>query len=338
MNAHDIRRHFYTSVVSNAFPPPPPQDGADPVGPLTGFGSASPPPPPGPSPRQEHWAFAAPPPPTEYYYAVEGPDDPLVSTDLPSWFSKVFAGMRRSWKSLLIYRLMALVPTVLLGIAIKPVVRPSKGLRSLLGRSPSALGLVSALMGLVIYVISTGAAAHVLARDAVSESEGSSSRTGWWQGLRFGFSRFWSMFGWSVAAGLAIYLGLLFCVLPGIYVDVIFHATFAGVVAFERPLSVIRRCFELIKGHWWEMFGRSFLVSLAAAAVALGFGFLTGGFTLAARRARAASLGSNILLNVINVPFAMFLSVSAVVTYAELRRKLEPISSAQLAAESVAPS
>lgn len=216
--------------------------------------------------------------------------------------------------------------------------RPSKGLRSLLGRSPSALGLVSALMGLVIYVISTTAAAHVLARDAVSESEGSSSRTGWWQGLRFGFSRFWSMFGWSVAAGLAIYLGLLFCVLPGIYADVIFHATFAGVVAFERPLSVIRRCFELIKGHWWEMFGRSFLVSLAAAAVALGFGFLTGGFTLAARRARAASLGSNILLNVINVPFAMFLSVSAVITYAELRRKLEPITSAQLAAESVAPS
>jgi hypothetical protein len=336
VNARDIRRHFYTSAVSNDFPPPLPQDGPEPLGTRPDFGSAPLPPPD--DGRQEHWAFAAPPPPTEYYYEVEGPDDPLVSTDLSSWFSKVFAGMRRSWKSLLIYRLMALVPTVLLRIAIKPVVRPSTGLRSLFGQSPSALAILSSLTGVVVYVVSTTASAHVLAHDAVSEGEGSSSRTGWWQGLRFGFLRFWPMLGWSVASCLSIYLGMLFCVLPGIYLEVIFRATFAGVVAFERPSSVIRRCFALMKGHWWEMFGRAFLVSLAAAAVIACVGFVSGGFTLAARRARAASLRSNILLNVINVPFAMFLSVAAVVTYAELRRKLEPVTSAQLAAESALPS
>jgi hypothetical protein len=332
VSARDIRRRFYTSPVSNDFPPPPPEDGPESFGTRPDLDSA--PPPPADAARQEHWAFAAPPPPTESYYEVEGPDDPLVSTDLSSWFSKVFAGMRRSWKSLLIYRLMALVPTVLLRIAIKPVVRPSTGLRSVLGQSPSALGLASGLMGVVVYVVSTTASAHVLAHDVVSDSEGSSSRTSWWQGLRFGFSRFWPTLGWSAAASLAIYLGLLFCVLPGIYVDVIFHATFAGVVAFERPSSIIRRCFALIKGHWWEMFGRSFLVSLASTAVIVGVSFVNGGFTLAARRARAANLRWNILLNVINVPFAMFMSGAAVVTYAELRRKLEPVTSAQLAAES----
>lgn len=335
---------FYTSIVSNAFPPPPPQDGPEPSGTRPGFGSAPPPPPPPPPSPQAHWAFATPPPPPPpagYYYGGVGADDPLVSTDLSSWFSKVFAGMRRSWKSLLIYRLIALVPSILVAIALrgvtKQIAQPSRNVRFTIGGGALVLTMVSYLSSIVIYAVSTAASAHVLAHDALSESQGSSARVDWQQGLRFGFSRVLPMIGWSLATGLLVGVGFLFCLVPGIYLGVIFFGTLTGVVAFERPSSVVSRCFELMKGNWWEMFGRALLVVVGLIVVSCGIGLLSGGFTIATSGSTTGSVGSIFASSLLNIPIAMFLSVAAIVTYAELRRKLEPISSAQLAAESAIP-
>jgi hypothetical protein len=265
-----------------------------------------------------------------------------VSTDLSSWFSKVFAGMRRSWKSLLVYQLIALVPSMLIGIALRDFnnqfASKSPNGPFTLGRGLLVLTLVSSLTSIVIYAVFTAASAHVLALDAVAERQGSASRVRWQDGLRFGLSRVLPMLGWSIATGLLVIVGYVFCLLPGIYFAVVFYGTLTGVVAFERPSSVVNRCFELMKGNWWEIFARFLLVGVARAIVSFGVGLLSGGFSLAARRSRASSFGSIIASKVTNVPFTMFVSVAAVVTYAELRRKLEPISSAQLAAESAIPS
>jgi hypothetical protein len=332
-------------MVSNAFPPPPPQDGPEPVGTRPSFGSPPPPPPPPPPAGPlEHWAFATPPPPPPvgYYYGGDGADDPLVSTDLSSWFSKVFAGMRRSWKSLLIYRLIAVVPSILIAIALRgftnQFAQTSRNIRFTIGGGALVLTLVSYLSSIVIYAVATAASAHVLAHDALSESQGSSARVDWQQGLRFGFSRVLPMIGWSLATGLLVGVGFLFCLVPGIYLGVVFFATLTGVVAFERPASVLSRCFELMKGHWWEMFARALLVLVAIFIFSCGVGLLSGGFSLATRGSATGSVGSIIASSVLNIPLAMFMSVAAIVTYAELRRKLEPISSAQLAAESAIPS
>jgi hypothetical protein len=249
--------------------------------------------------------------------------------------------MRRSWKSLLIYRLIALVPSILIAIALSSftsqLAQPSRNVRLTIGGGALVLSLVSYLSSIVIYAVSTAASAHVLAHDAAAESQGSSARVSWQQGLRFGISRVLPMIGWSIATGLLVIVGCIFCVLPGIYLGVIFFGTLTGVIAFERPSSVLSRCFELMKGNWWDMFGRALLVGLGLIIFSCGIGLLSGGFTLATSGSTTGSVGSTIVSSVLNIPIAMFLSVAAIVTYAELRRKLEPISSAQLASESAIP-
>jgi hypothetical protein len=250
--------------------------------------------------------------------------------------------MRRSWKSLLIYRLIALVPSILIAIALSgftnQIAQPSRNVRLTIGGGALVLTLVSYLSSIVIYAVSTAASAHVLAHDAAAASQGSMARVTWQQGLRFGFSRLLPMIGWSIATGLLVIVGSLFCLLPGIYLGVVFFGTLTGVVAFERPSSVVSRCFELMKGNWWDMFGRALLVVVGLFLFSCGVGLLSGGFSVAASRSTTGSAGSTILSSVLGIPLAMFLSVAAIVTYAELRRKLEPISSAQLAAESAIPS
>jgi hypothetical protein len=246
--------------------------------------------------------------------------------------------MKRSWKSLLIYRLIALVPSIVIAIALSgftnQFAKTSSNVRLTIGGGALVLTLVSYLSSIVIYAVSTAASAHVLAHDAAAESQGSAARVSWQDGLRFGVSRLWPMIGWSIVTGLLTIVGSILCLLPGIYLGVVFFGTLTGVVAFERPSSVVSRCFELMKGHWWDMFGRALLVVIGLLVFSCGIGLLSGGFTVATRGSGTASTGSTILSNVLSIPIAMFLSVAAIVTYAELRRKLEPVTSAQLAAES----
>jgi hypothetical protein len=281
-------------------------------------------------------------PPVEFSDLPLGavPDDPLVSVDFSSWFSKVFAGMRRSWKSLLIFQLLVLVTSSILALALRAansqfVQTSSNGRKSI--RGVVVVALVSYVCAFAIRAVPEVASAHVIAHDAASHTQGDSSRTGWRQGLRFGFSRSVPMIGWSIATSLLTIVGSVFCLLPGIYLAVAFWGTLTGVVAFERPPSVVGRCLELMKGHWWQVVARALLVAVARLAVGHVVSLLTGGFSPAARRARANGIGSTIVSNVLNVPFGMFVSIATIITYAELRRKLEPITSAQLAAESALP-
>lgn len=74
---------------------------------------------------------------------------------------------------------------------------------------------------------------------------------------------FWRLLGTSALAGLITVVGIMLCIVPGIYFGVVLSTAFA-IVVFERKqaLDAISYCFELIKNEWWITFATFLVVFL----------------------------------------------------------------------------
>ena len=75
-------------------------------------------------------------------------------------------------------------------------------------------GLVTALAGLLMFLVLTGAITRAVAAEVAGEDPGLE------QSYRFGFQRIWSVLLVSVLVGLATVGGLILFVIPGIYIGV----------------------------------------------------------------------------------------------------------------------
>jgi hypothetical protein len=272
-------------------------------------------------------------------------NDPIVPTDFGSWFSKVFAAFGRSWKSLLILHALALVPTVVVSAVQQVLLRNqfndgtfTSGTRlTFFGAATGVtllLALVAGILSLILRAAASVATAHIITRDAVAEAAGDPTRVDWKDGLRFARGRIGAMIGWSLLTGLLTVLGFIACIGPGIWLGVVFFSSLTGVIAFERG-KPFERCFALIKGQWWSMFGRA----AAMIGIAWGVQFITSlvlavlfGTSLGTR-STAGIFTMQILSVAVGLPIAMLLSIAAVIAYAELRSKQQATSAGLLAHE-----
>ena len=103
---------------------------------------------------------------------------------------------------------------------------------------------------------------------------------------------FWMYFGAGILVSLMIGAGIVFLIIPGIYLAVAVSFTFM-VVTMERVDAgkAIGRSFDLIKGNWWSTFGyylvnvliQSLIIyTIALPLSALNITFLTGYFATGA--------------------------------------------------------
>jgi hypothetical protein len=83
---------------------------------------------------------------------------------------------------------------------------------------------------------------------------------------------FFRIIGFSILSGLAVFFGLILCVLPGIYLIVVFFIGLS-IMIFEdiSILDAFSRCFKLIKDNWWITFATILVFSILIAI--LGFIF-----------------------------------------------------------------
>ncbi|QAA80234.1 hypothetical protein EI546_00135 [Aequorivita sp. H23M31] len=74
---------------------------------------------------------------------------------------------------------------------------------------------------------------------------------------------FWRLIGTSFLVGILTVFGMMFCVIPGIYLGVVFSIAFA-IVVFEKKevTQTISYCFTLIKGEWWITFANLLVIFL----------------------------------------------------------------------------
>jgi ABC-type multidrug transport system fused ATPase/permease subunit len=100
------------------------------------------------------------------------------------------------------------------------------------------------------------------------------------------------LIGVGVIAGLAIGIGLLLFIVPGLILLTIW-AVIAPVIVVERSGvgAAFGRSRELVRGNGWQVFGVIFVVFLIAAVVSLVLGAIGAGIS--------SSFGMRILVNLI---------------------------------------
>jgi hypothetical protein len=181
--------------------------------------------------------------------------------------SAAFQLYQRYWRTVLAIAAVVVVPFTLLQYLLGHAVRvtgvaTSNGVAVTSSWRVGLAGLVTALAGVVMFLVLTGAITRAVAAEVAGEDPGVE------QSYRFGFHRFWSVLLVSVLVGLATIAGLILFVIPGIYIGVRLCVSIeALVVEGRRGTQAMGRTWELVGGHWWHAFGTLLVAALLTGLV-----------------------------------------------------------------------
>lgn len=137
---------------------------------------------------------------------------------------------------------------------------------------------------------------------------------------------FWSIIGLGILVGIMIFIGLMFCFFPGVYLWVPLTLSFSLLVF--RNLSVgdsISESFALVKDEWWMTFITMFVVFLVLTIASYAFSLPAMIYTWVKM---GISIGENdfasgdfffqdpiyIALNIVSYAFQYFLNLISLIT------------------------
>jgi len=221
-------------------------------------------------------------------------------------------------------------PTVVLGAALLLTALPRLAFSyfvNVLRLSPvltvgKAIGL--GLSGFVAGLIFQSLAIGCITRATVAYSQGRWASPG--ECLEIAFRRVIPIVVVSILFSLAVLLGFMLLLLPGIFIAVAWAVIVP--VTVEEPVSIsqaFERADELTRGARWTIFGLALLVIL----IAMGIGFVVGflgllilGFSYR-DPAAASSVGPMLLSLVVSTIEAAFLAALQTALYVELREAKE---------------
>jgi hypothetical protein len=265
--------------------------------------------------------------------------DPLISPDYSGWWQRAVAVVRTSWRQLVaLQAILAVITFGLQGTAAVVVALATRDAdrtdQPPLGDVLAAGGLAgaAALIGILLSTLATLAAVHIVVQTAAGGQPRLASC------LAGAARRLFPMIGWEILAGLIIFAGICACILPGIYFVAVF-AIIAPVVAVERG-GTISRCFKLFHGNLG--------VSVARVATIIGLGLagrllaaVTGAIGGAITDPTSATTPALVISELVGSAVAVAISgVLRVLTdpltvgaYADMRARVEPLSSSVIAQE-----
>ncbi len=281
-----------------------------------------------------------PPVPPPYGYVVPvsqyGAPDPLVTSvteGFSGWFNRVFAVLRRNWRSLLLISWTTFVaPIAVLAIVVvvvfgRLVVLPEPGS----SQSPT---FDSALLGTVILIGCAGAAIAGFAtcvaqaatvwsitREAAGQPGSIGAALGY--GLRNGFR----LFGWGLLYGLLILAGTCACFFPGLYFALA-GCLYVPVALYRRGMSPISTSFSLINRNFGASLGRMAVLLLILYGVQTTLAVPVQLLSFESRPVVAISL--SVALQILTAPLALVPTVGSSLLFAELWNRQSPITVADL--------
>lgn len=296
--------------------------------------------PPGQPPQFRYGGYGQPPP--GYGYLVPAPalvqsgaGDPLVTSvteGFSGWFSRLFAVLGRSWKSILLISWATFgVPVAVLALVVgltvdRLVVMPAPGSSQAPTFNGSLVGtiFVVALVGALVggYLTASAQAATVWA--VTREAAGRPAPLG--AALGYGFRNGVRLFGWSLLFGLMVVAGTCACIVPGIYLGVA-GCLYVPVALYRRGMSPIGTSFSLVNKSFWAALGRMLLLLLMVYGVQL---VLSVPAQIVGSGSRVAGVVLSVVVELVTAPLALVLTVGTVLLFAELWNKRLPTSTAEL--------
>jgi hypothetical protein len=186
--------------------------------------------------------------------------------------------------------------------------------------------LISVPLMLIGFVIATGSITYI-----VSEAyQGRSADLG--DGMRRALARGLPVTGTVVLSLLAIGVGLVLCIVPGVILGMMFFAAVPVVVLEGRgPIEAMQRSSDLSKGALGQIFVVLLVAGLISALPGYGVSFLSMAATYA-KPSPALDVVSAVLRLLMNAVLAPFSSAAAVLLYYDRRIRTEAFD-VQLAAE-----
>jgi hypothetical protein len=271
------------------------------------------------------------------YYAP--PDDPLISADYNGWWSRSFRLLKAVWREAALIQTLWVVPSVVLGAIFSFAVN---GLFSDLTNTPDtaepdwhpfvrlAIYLVPlALLSGLLAVLASLATFHLVVQAALGRPLSVPAA------LRVAVRRIPAYLGWGFVGGLATLAGFVCCILPGYYVSVVL--TILPVVVLLERGRAVARCFRLFHARVGDalarlitMLGLSMVVGVVAqlliAIMGVPFGVFSGDGV-----SEPALFAVSIAGLLLTAAIQLVLAPMHVTTYADMRARHEPFTTADLA-------
>jgi hypothetical protein len=251
-------------------------------------------------------------------------EDPLVTPateGFNGWFRRLFATLRRSWRSLVLISLttyaapVALV-SALLALASRNLVVAADGT----ARTSFDTGLLATIvlgaLGAVLvtsFLTAVGNAAAVWS--VTREAAGHPAPLG--SALGFGFRKAFRLWGWSLLYSLVVLVGICACVLPGLYFALA-GCLYVPLTLYVGSGNPIGLSFSLVNRSFGAALGRMVLLVLMVYGVEIALSI-----PLQFLRAASATAGlvGSLAVQVVTAPLALVLTIGSVLLFAELWAK-----------------
>ncbi|RRR99363.1 hypothetical protein [Glycomyces terrestris] len=269
--------------------------------------------------------------------------DPLVTDAFEGWWHASFDVVQRSWRTVgLILLIGVVLPRWVLGAYNNNVRAPKQDIVvtdwGAFAReySPGALaGFIGLVLTLAVLYVS-GSAVLAAVRTAAAEAAGGFLSLG--EAFSFGFKRGGRFFLWLLLAWVTIAVGLVLCVLPGLWA-VFALSLMAPAAVFEAHRSPYARSVQLTHSAFWPALGRLVIVVLVAVAANLVIalvGLLLAGLwhaVFAGWLAAVLTIVTEAVMALLLLAPMIWILSAALCTYAWLRGRTESVSATSLSAE-----
>ncbi|WP_203728382.1 hypothetical protein [Paractinoplanes durhamensis] len=261
------------------------------------------------------------------YYA--GPSDPLVSPDFSGWWSRSFRLVQATWQPLVVIQLITAIPLIIMLIqldlrqdTLNTQLDTSGAIDWNAIISPFYAVIPVALLAIVFDLIGSLACLQLL----VQRATGQPLSIG--DALKTAARRAPALLGWGLLAGLMVLVGLLFCILPGIYLLLVF-SLLPAVVLLERG-NTIGRVFALFHADFGAALGRVLVAAAVAFGISLVEGLITAPITASVGPSTATTIITQLISGVFTIAAGVLAAAFLLTTYADLRARHEPFSTAYL--------
>lgn len=123
--------------------------------------------------------------------------------------------------------------------------------------------LVLSFTGIMVYALAYSATLHYI--KSYTENNGEVNEVQVKTEVK---DTFWSFIGLSILKGIAIGIGLMLCIIPGIYLIVPMSVVFC-IMIFEKKsvMDAFSDSFNFVKGEWWITFLVLFVVGLIISVI-----------------------------------------------------------------------
>jgi hypothetical protein len=173
---------------------------------------------------------------------------PLKTRSVGEILESAFELYRRYWGKLVTLVAIVVVPLTLLQYLLVELF--SEDSNGEVDAATAWQGAFLAIASIFISLLLTGAIAWAVATILIGREPDISDC------YRNGYRRIWSILLVSLLSGLAIALGLIAFVIPGLFLLTRFSASIPAVVIERRKgTDALSRSWELVKGYGWHVFG-----------------------------------------------------------------------------------